>query len=444
MKMSEILKARRAALVAERTALLDVEADAFSPESEARCTAINTEIADLDARTAEAVEAEHRDEVARAAESRRVPDGTVEVPGGQVRVGTEANPIYRKGEPGGHSYFGDLAASQRGDRAAIQRLADSQERALVSSSATAGGSFAPPLWLVDEFIELARAARITADLVHGETLPGGVSSVNLPKVSTGTAVGITQTQATAITQTDMATTSVSSGITTISGGQKVSLELINQSGVAIDNVVLADLALAYASSLDSQVLNGSGANGQLKGLVTAGTTVTFTTTAPAVVSATATANFYGKVMGGISAMAGSRLLGPDAIVMHPRRWAWIMNALDTQTRPLVVPNGQAFNPVGTGGVAAQGPAGTLAGLPVYLDANIATNLGAATNQDQVFILRRDDHWLFESPVEAASFDATYAADNSIFFRVLGFAAFVTRHSASAQVIDGTGLVAPTF
>lgn len=445
MSLKDILVAKREALVAqrdawitERKAIADGGAEAFDKDAEARFDALTDKIGahdgdieKIDARIAD-LDADEKREMAASTLRKQT-----------VEVTVEPNPVYRKGDSASPSYFADLADSQRGDRAATQRLIDSQERAL-TTTAGAGGEMAPPLWLAQDFIELARAARVTADLVENAPLPQGVSSISLPKVATGTAVGVTQTQATAITQTDLTTTSVSSSIATITGGQKVALQLIKQSAVSMDSVVLSDLALAYASGLDVQVLNGSNANGQLKGLATAGTTVTYTTTAPAVVSATAAANFYGKVMSGISAMTGSRLLPPDAIVMHPRRWAWIMNALDSQTRPLVVPNGSAFNPAATGGVAAQGPAGTLAGLPVYLDANIATNLGAATNQDQVFILRRGDHMLFEAPVEAASFEATYAADNSVFFRVVGFAAFITRHAASAQVIDGTGLVAPTF
>ena len=61
------------------------------------------------------------------------------------------------------------------------------------------------------------------------------------------------------------------------------------------------------------------------------------------------------------------------------------------------------------------------------------------------MLRTADMWLWESELETASFDATLAAQNSVLFRVLGFAAFIPdRFQASDQVIAGTGLVAPSF
>jgi len=193
------------------------------------------------------------------------------------------------------------------------------------------------------------------------------------------------------------------------------------------------------------VLSGTGANGQLKGLTSAGTTVTYTTTAPSVISTTAANSFYNKVINAVATLAKTRFLPANAIVMHPVRWGWILEALDGQSRPLVVPNGPIYNNLAvTGDTVAQGMAGTFAGLPVYLDPNIVQNLGAATNQDQVYVLRTDDHVLWETPVERTRWDATYANQNSVLFRALAFSAFITRYAASAQIIDGTGLVTPTL
>lgn len=364
-----------------------------------------------------------------------------------AKVVSESNPVYRKGDHS-TSFFRDLFLAGSSDPEAPEartRIQRSQETRALSTVATAGGTLAPPLWITDEYVKLARAARVTADLMTHQDLPQGISSVNLPKISTGTTVAVVQTQNTAISQTDIATTSLSSSITTISGGQTVSIQLIRQGGTPIDDVVLSDLALAYASQLDVQVLTGTGANGQLKGLVSSGTVVTFTTTTPAFVSSTAAASFYNKLMSGISAVNTTRYLPADTIIMHPARWAWILEALDTQNRLQVSPSSPFFNAAGAQDEAiAQGAVGALGGLPVYIDPNIPQNLGVATNQDQVFVLRRGDNWLWESPIEAASFDATYANQNSVFFRVLGFSAFIARYAGSVQYIDGTGMVVPTL
>ena len=366
-------------------------------------------------------------------------------PAERIQVGHEPNPVYRRDDVE-TSYFRDLFNATRGDDKARQRLTAAQETRASTTTAGAGGEFAPPLWLIEDFVGLARPGRITADLIGSQTLPGGVSSINIPKITAGAGVGVTVTQNTTITETNVTTTSISSGITEITGKQTVSLALLRQSGTPLDRIILADLAEAYAVMLNTQVISGSAASGQLRGLITAGTAVTFTTTQPAVVSATAANSFYMKVLQAQSTLAGARYLPADTIVMHPRRWAWVLGALDSSNRPLVVPSGSNSNPVGISGApAAVGYAGEMLGTPVYVDPGIPTNLGTGTNQDVVFVLRKSDLQLWESAVETASFDATYADQNSILYRVLGFAAFIPhRHQASVQVIGGTGLVAPTF
>jgi hypothetical protein len=126
----------------------------------------------------------------------------------------------------------------------------------------------------------------------------------------------------------------------------------------------------------------------------------------------------------------------------------VLEALDTTTRPLVITEGGSFNPTGTStGVVAQGSAGQIAGLPVYLDANVTTTTGAgsATNQDLVYVLRGPDLTLWESDLAVESFDSTYADNASILFRCMAFSACIPdRFAGSVNLISGTGLVAPTL
>ena len=134
---------------------------------------------------------------------------------------------------------------------------------------------------------------------------------------------------------------------------------------------------------------------------------------------------------------GTVTAGIAARVCSSGNWCW--------HNPL--PQGNTLRAVwgaASNDVWAAGDAGTL----LHFDGanwSAPTPIGAATNQDVVFVLRKTDLQLWESAVETASFDATYADQNSILYRVLGFAAFIPhRHQASVQVIGGTGLVAPTF
>lgn len=434
MSLITEMEAARTAQIAERDGILNTAtAETFDDAMQARVAQLNEDINTKQERL-ESWRAQEEREQAVAAAQRQFGDGVV----------SEPNPVYRKKDLG-VSFFRDLATGSKptadGYTQARERLAQSQERAVGSS----GNTFAPPLWLVDEFVKLARAGRTTADLCQQNDLPSGVSSINLPTVATGTTTAVQATQNTSVSNTDMTVSSVSSGITTISGQQQVSMQLLQQSGIPFDEVILGDLVASYAAQIDGQVIAGSGASGQLSGITTiAGTNaVTYTQASPVFAGS---GQFYSQILNAIQAVYTNRFLAPDVIVMHPRRWNWVLAALDGQNRPLVVPNGPAFNqPAVTGGPAAEGYSGTLAGIPVYVDPNIPTNGGAGTNQDEVFVMRREDLWLFESPLQSASFDATYANQATILFRVLAYSAFIpNRYPKAISIISGTGLVTPTY
>lgn len=415
----------------ENRSLSEAETAEFD-QGEASVRALDERIAELDAQI-------RADEAAEAMQRRYAP---------AAGDGVKSEPeIYRSGY-GGHSYFRDLhLATTKGDREAFERLernnkGRAEARALNTTNGN-GGEFVPPLWLESEFVKLARPGRITANLTPNSPLPPGTDSINIPKVTSGTAVATQATQNTGVQQTDLQTSSISSGITTIAGGQTVSLQLMEQSPLNIDDVVLEDLAADYAVKLNTKVLTGPGTGGDPTGIFTlAGiNAITFTSASPTA------AALYSKVAGGIQAIHGSRFLPPDVIVMHPRRWAWLVSQFDSSNRPLVVPNsGNPMNALGTyAGPVAEGFAGTMLGLPVYVDPTIPTNFGTGTNQDRVFIARIADLKLWESTLRAETFKETYANQLSVFIRVYNYMSFQAgRFPASISVIDGTGLVAPTF
>src|SRR5438445_4364562 len=429
-RKSEI-DATLAKIKTDRTALLDAavaEKRALTEDEQARFDALTgereTALAELAPVTERIAELEDDERRTKAEADNRVKlglDATRNAGGAQV---TDP-PVYAR-DRYDTSYFRDLYnATRRGDTEAAQRLRrshamEAEKRALGNTGAVggSGGEFAPPEWLVSEFVALARPGRVGVDLFDGMPLPPGISTINVPKVATGTAVAVQTTQNTALQQTDLTTTSLSSGIATIGGKQVVSLQLLEQSAIPFDRVVLEDLSLAYAGQVDTQALTGAGTGGTLRGLGSAaGLTVqTYTQTTPAVAGA---GGFYSNVAKAIASVYGTRFLPPDTILMHPRRWAWILSAFDSQNRPLVVPGAVAFNPVTTqeAGVA-QGLAGQLQGLAVYTDPNIPINLGAGTNQDVVYVFRRGDIKFWESTPRAEAFDATYADSAGVLFRLL--------------------------
>ena len=406
----------------------------------------DSKIEELRTRISELEDEEKRD--AAAAEVRK----SLGVSEPRARVTREA-PIY---ERRGRSWFADMRNAARNDGQAIERLMRNtrmtfEARAVdMTTTAGAGGEFAPPLWLIREWVKFLRPGRVTADLIGPRPLPAGVSSINLPKVAGGSATAVQATQGSAVQDTAMTTSSVSTGILTIAGQQTVSLQLLEQSGINFDDVILSDLAADYAKQFDTQVLTASAAapwsGGGLANVSGAGA-VTYTDASPAVAGA---GKFYAKVANAIETVATTRFMDPTAIVMHPRRWAWVLAAFDSSNRPLVVPSGQGFNvaALSSGEVADENSmhaVGQMLGLPVYTDANIPTNLGAGTNQDVVYVLREADLYLYETELHQAQFDATYAGSLEMLFRVHAYAGFIAnRYPSAICAINGTGLVTPSF
>ena len=367
---------------------------------------------------------------------------------------------YDPSRPTGTSFFSDIfAARTREDRGALDRLeraarANDQINAragLVSNVSGSGGVFDPPGWLIDSYVKFARPGRPTADVCNVMPLPQGISSVNIPRVTAGTTTASVGTQNTAVSNTDPTTDSLTSTVQTIAGYNLVSQQFIDQTPLAnIDEIVLADLAASISQNLDLQILNGTGSSGQLAGIlgVTGTSSVTYTSGTPALMGS---GNLFSKVINAIGNVAANRYAPATHVIMHPSRWAQFVAATDTTNRPLVVPTGgdssQSVNTVGTAlassGVIAQGIAGHIAGLPVILDAQIPTTLGAGTNQDVVIVARMSDMMLWESQPQLVTMNQPYANQLSVLVRAHQYFAFIpNRYAKAIATVTGTGLVFP--
>jgi HK97 family phage major capsid protein len=442
---------RRGQVKADLDALLatpTAEARDLTPAEAETFKATADEIRALDDRIAELTEQAERD--AKAAETaRKFAAATEHRSPADLRI-VEPQ-VYRSGA-GGQSYFKDLyQATRKGEHAAAERLRRNDrmvaEARAISTVNGNAGEFVPPMWLEEAFVRFVRPGRVTANLcVQGE-IPPGTDSLNIPKIASGTAVAPQGTQNTGIQQTDITTTSIAASVNTVAGGQTISMQLVQQSPLNVDDIILEDLAADYAQKLDAgQVIGGTGTGGTAMGLLNlAGTiAVTWTQAAPALGGA---GGLYSKVANAIQLINTSRFQTPTAIVMHPRRWWWAVAQSDAQGRPLVVPNaGHPMNNLGTlESIDAEGPVGTMLGLPVYVDPNLPTNLGAGTNQDPILIGRFRDYYLWEGDIRAEAFEQTYAQNLSLFVRLYSYVAFQgARYLQSTAIITGTGAVTPTF
>lgn len=369
-----------------------------------------------------------------------------EIAGTRVQVNSEAR-MYEQGN--GRSYLQDLAKSQvlgdsearaRLDRHAAEVRIDPEYRDL-NRTDTTGGFFVPPLWL-SEYVELARAGRPTANLVTNLPLPPGTDSINIPKVSTGTATAIQAADNSAVQETDLADTSVQANVKTIAGQQDLAMQLIDQSPFNFDQVVFADLAADYATKVNVQVLSGQDSGNDVKGILTATgvNTVVYSDTTPTV------AELYSKIADGIQKVHTNRFMEPQVIVMHPRRWAWFTAAADTTGRPLVVPSGPGQNAIAAfSEVASQRVVGELQGLPVVTDPSLPTTDGTGTNEDVILIMRASDCVLYESALRTRVLPEVGSGTLTVRLQVYGYLAFTAeRQPKGITKLTGSGLAAPTF
>jgi HK97 family phage major capsid protein len=263
-------------------------------------------------------------------------------------------------------------------------------------------------------------------------------------MTTGSSTAVQVTQNDAVSETDVDDTLLTINVRTIAGQQDLSRQAIER-GTGIDQFVAQDLIRSWHTTLDSQILNGAGTAGTIVGLRSAGgKAVTFTSTAPTV------ALLYPKLADAIQQIQTNAFVNPTHFVMHPRRLAFLLAAVDTTNRPLVVPAASGpMNAVSSGsGSVAYGNSGyQMMGLPIITDANIGTTYGTTTNQDEIYVVTAPECHLWEqggSPF-TLRYDATGAGNLTIKTVVYGYAAFTAgRYPLANSIISGTGLAAPSF
>jgi HK97 family phage major capsid protein len=382
---------------------------------------------------------------AKASEARSALAG-VAMPKASVSV-TREERTYRPDN--GTSFVRDAFNAQiRGDFAASDRLARHMAEEVKERRDVDTGNFEGlviPQYLVDLAAPLARAGRPTADFATNQMpLPPAGMTLNISRMTTGTSTAIQETQNTAVSETDADDTLLTVNVRTIAGQQDLSRQAIER-GTGIDQFVVADLVRSYHTTLDAQVLNGTGNNGQFKGIRNAGgNAVSFTSTAPTV------ALLYPKLADALQQVQSNVFTTPTHWIMHPRRLAFLLAGVDSSNRPLVVPAaGGPMNAVATGaGVAGYANSGyQLLGLPIITDANVGTTYGAGTNQDEIYLVDAREMHLWEQPGSPFSlrFDATAPGNLTIKTVIYGYSAFTAeRYAKAASIISGTGLTAPTF
>ena len=364
-----------------------------------------------------------------------------------VRVGREERTYRPDMDARGGKFVRDVVMSHLGDFGAQERLAQHMreervERADWFERAAGTGAFAGlvvPQYLTDLVAPKARAGRPLADVIRLLPLPAEGMTANISRITTGTTTDL-QTEGSPVSETDIDDTMLSVSVQTNAGSQTVTRQAVERGTGTLD-VVLEDLFRAYNTKLDSTLLNQA-----TNGLTNVATAITYTSAAPTA------AELYPKLLAGPAAVEAALLdqdPGDVVAVMHSRRWYWIQSQLSS-TFPLIG-QGYGLNVAGVADGASTYGSGFRdilpSGVPVIVDNNIATNLGAGTNQDEIYFVSRNEAFLWEdanAPMMIRTETGPSVKSLGIDVVAYGYFAYTFARKAHTQKISGTGLVVPTF
>jgi HK97 family phage major capsid protein len=474
----EILREKRAALRAELDALLAEDRE-LTTDEETRADELMSQLESTDRRDREIVALEVRDtELAeqRAADGIPVDTRTEHAAPAHV-VREERTYTAHKDTNGSASFLSDQYRAWQGDPDAQARLIRHMTEARVEGEisetrATNTASFAGaivPQYLTNLAALVARNGRPFANACTGLPLPDQGAVFQIPRGTTGAATAIQATENSNVQSTDEVWANLTLNLSTIAGQQDVSRQALERGIPGLDSLIYLDLAGAYAANLDTQVISGSGASGQLLGIFNTGGVNQATAFGAAATAST----FHLKLAGAVNSIesAGTIVAPANIIVMHPRRFSWLLGQVDTQGRPLITPvaNGLQLmngfgvdaNPgaysgdsVGGTGVDFNGYVvkGYLQGLPVVTDANVQTAQGSGP-EDIVYVANTAHLLLFEQgngQPNQLRFEQTLGNQLTVKLVVYGYVAFTAgRYPTAVSLIGGNatvgnGLVAPSF
>ena len=436
MSFSTTLIEKRDAALAKAEAIVSAataDARELTVEEDAEITASLADVRSLDEQIEKHTELEKRS--AEAAELRKEKKFDVAV-GGTV-VKSEARTYSPQA---GSSFIADAFAAQfNNDYSAQQRLARHMNEEKIERRDVTSANFAGlivPQFLTELAAPFARAGRVTADLARKHQLPESGLTISLSKVTTGSATAA-QTEGAAVQETNMDDTKLDISVVTIAGQQNVSRQSLER-GTNIDSLVMADLVSSYNTVLNTAVV--------AELFASAGQAVTYTDASPTV------AELYPKLVDSIQKVQTTFFAGPNVMIMHPRRLAFILAAVDGQSRPLAVPtptsSGQPAYAYGSGAAQYGNSGYSILGLPVYTDATVAVNKGAGTDQDTIYIGNSQELHLWEqgdgTPM-MLRFEQPKAAELDVTMIVYGYSAVTANRYPNAWAqINGTGLITPTF
>jgi HK97 family phage major capsid protein len=383
-------------------------------EIDQRLAAIELEYKGLQERENEILAFEKADDNARKAAEQwanRADDpASVAAP---ARVRSEARTYSPDSEKRGTSFFRDLyASSMYHDPDAAARLERHSREARLHEAAgieardvgtTQFGALTVPAYLTELAAPAARAMAPTVAITNRHPLPADGMTVNISRITTGTAVATQSTDHEVVQETNADDTLLTVSVRTYAGMQDVSRQALDRS-TGVDDILTQDLVRAYWTTLDDAILNGAGTLGTHTGIRSTSSII-----AVSYADTTATvAELYPKLADLIQQIQSGVYMGGTDYMAQNRN---------------------------------------ILGIPVIVDGNIPTTLGASTNEDVILGVTAPELHLWHDPSAPLLIRAEQPLANQLAVRfvVYGYSAFTAgRYPGAHGTITSTGLTTPSF
>ncbi len=279
------------------------------------------------------------------------------------------------------------------------------------------------------------------DVANSLPLPADGLTVNISRITTGSTAAAQNGENTAVAEASPDDTLLTVNVRTYAGMVDVSRQALER-GTGVDGLLASDLVSAYNTAVNADVINGDGTSGTHLGILnTAGIgDVDKDDASPTAVET------FSAIIEAIANVTQNRFTQADVIVMHPRRWAYLLAGLDSSNRPLAGiqgDSGRNITAIGNPGAYGQA-AGEVAGIPVVVDAGIPTDLGAGSDEDAIIVANRQDLILMEQAQSPLMLRYESVGSGTLTTRMVcfGYSAFAAgRYPGGVCKIQGTLLSA---
>lgn len=247
---------------------------------------------------------------------------------------------------------------------------------------------------------LINTGRPTLAAFSISALPATGLTVEYAKVNTNTiAVGKQTTENTALTEGQVALSTVSVSVNTYGGFTKISKQAIERSTVNYLDVAFQAMSLAYAKKMNTE-------------FIAAITALSFTGKTYDLTALTASA-VMGGIADGAAYIYNNTGLAPEFIVCGTTAYKRLVSIVDTQGRPVVQQVGTGDNIIGVANIP--GLKGSILGLPIVVDPALGASVAYLANSMALTTWEAAG-----APARLSITDPTTLTDT---YSVFGYAAF---------------------